>query len=174
VPEGTPAPAGPPAAAPAAEPPAGLDIRAVLAQLPHRWPFVLVDRVVSLIPGERAVGLKCVSYGEPWFQGHFPDAPVMPGVLIIEAFAQLACLLAIAEDPSQRGKRVFLASVDKARFRRPVVPGDRLELHVEKGQVRGGLWRFQAEGRVDGVLVAEATLMAGVAPPDDQPTDPST
>lgn len=145
--------------------PPALDARELLALLPHRWPFVLIDRVDTLVPGERAAGRKCVSATEPWFAGHFPSRPVFPGVLMTEAFAQLACIVAMAASPDDHGREVYLLGVDKMRFRRPVVPGDVVRIEVEVLAVRRGIWKFRAEATVDGTKVAEGELLATVAAP---------
>jgi 3-hydroxyacyl-[acyl-carrier-protein] dehydratase len=135
--------------------------------LPHRPPFLLVDRVVALEPGKRIVAWKSVTMNEPFFQGHFPGHPVMPGVLILEALAQAAALLAMKSmDPAQgANKLTYLMGIDGARFRRPVVPGDRLELVVEITRAKGAVWKERGEARVDGELAAEAEFMAMLADP---------
>ena len=143
--------------------PQELDIQGILALLPPRFPFVMVDRVVELEPGRRAVGLKCVSANEPQFQGHFPEQPIMPGVLIAEAFAQMACIVALSAHRDYAGKAVYLMGLDRVRFRRPVVPGDRLVLTAEKTQEKRSIWRFQATAEVDGRKVAEGQVLATVA-----------
>jgi 3-hydroxyacyl-[acyl-carrier-protein] dehydratase len=140
-----------------------LDAADILALLPHRWPFVLIDRVDELVPGERARGRKCVTASEPWFAGHFPTRPVFPGVLMTEAFAQLACVVAMAAHPEDQGREVYLLGVDKVRFRKPVTPGDVIILEVTVLAVRRGIWKFQAEATVDGQRVAEGELLATVA-----------
>lgn len=140
-----------------------VDATELLKLLPHRWPFVLIDRVDALVPGERAVGRKCVSAAEPWFAGHFPSRPVFPGVLMTEAFAQLACVVAMAANPDAQGREVYLLGTDKVRFRRPVVPGDLVMLEVAVLAVRKGIWKFRAEATVDGQRVAEGELLATVA-----------
>ncbi len=140
-----------------------VDATGILELLPHRWPFVLIDRVDDLVPGERAVGRKCVSATEPWFAGHFPKRPVFPGVLMTEAFAQLACVVAMSANPDDQGREVYLLGVDKVRFRKPVVPGDVVVLTVEMLAVRRGIWKFKAEATVDGQKVAEGELLATVA-----------
>lgn len=138
-----------------------IGIERIMEMIPHRYPFLLVDRVVGVKPNESAIGIKNVSINEHYFQGHFPQRPVMPGVLIIEAMAQTAAVLVVETlGAESEGKLVYFMSVDNARFRKPVVPGDRLELHVTKERSRGSVWKFRAEGRVDGVLVAEATYAA--------------
>ncbi len=134
----------------------------ILAALPHRYPFVLVDRVTETGP-EGTVGLKNVSINEPFFQGHFPGHPVMPGVLILEALAQTAALHAHAQgafDPEK--KLVYFMGLDGVRFRRPVVPGDQLRLHVTPLRQGGKVWKLKGEARVDGELVACAELLAGI------------
>lgn len=140
-----------------------LAIHEVLSILPHRYPFVMIDRVTEVTPGKSARGLKCVSYNEPWFPGHFPVRPIMPGVLIVEALAQLGGILAHATDPFDPGSKIMLfLGIDKARFRRPVVPGDRLELSVEILQRRTSIWKLKGEARVDGALCAQAELLASI------------
>lgn len=143
--------------------PETLDIQAIQALLPHRFPMLMVDRVLSLEPGERAVARKCVSANEPWAQGHFPEQPVMPGVLLTEAFAQVAGIVALSANPEHAGAAVYLAGLDKVRFRRPVVPGDVVEITVEKLQARRRMWRFSARATVDGERAADAELLATIA-----------
>ncbi|MGC8466683.1 MAG: 3-hydroxyacyl-ACP dehydratase FabZ [Acidithiobacillus sp.] len=138
-----------------------LDVREILKRLPHRYPFLLVDRVEELEPNRYLRGLKNVTINEPYFQGHFPDFPVMPGVLIIEALAQAAALLAfVSEEKYGENEAVYFAGIDKARFRKPVVPGDQLILLAEVSRRRGGMWQMQTMARVGDTLVASATLMA--------------
>jgi len=139
------------------------DAGRILELLPHRWPFVLIDRVDELVPGERARGRKCVTATEPWFAGHFPSRPVFPGVLMTEAFAQLACVVAMSANPDDQGREVYLLGVDKVRFRKPVVPGDVVLIDVSVLAVRRGIWKFRAEATVDGQKVAEGELLATVA-----------
>ncbi|MCA1941578.1 MAG: 3-hydroxyacyl-ACP dehydratase FabZ [Caenispirillum bisanense] len=138
-----------------------IGIERIMKMIPHRYPMLLIDRVVDVHKNERCVGIKNVSMNEPFFQGHFPQRPVMPGVLIIEAMAQTAAVLVVETlGPDSEGKLVYFMSVDNARFRKPVVPGDRLELHVSKEHSRRNVWKFRAEGKVDGKVVAEATYAA--------------
>jgi 3-hydroxyacyl-[acyl-carrier-protein] dehydratase len=138
-----------------------VDIRRILEMIPHRYPMLMVDRIVDMQLDHSAVGIKNVSINEPFFQGHFPTEPVMPGVLIVEAMAQTAAVLVVATfGPKSDGKLVYFMSIDGVRFRRPVVPGDRLELHVEKVQSRQTVWKFFGKAVVEGKVVAEATFAA--------------
>jgi len=143
-----------------------MDIEAIQQILPHRPPFLLVDRVVAVEPGVRLVAWKSVTMNEPFFVGHFPGKPVMPGVLILEALAQACALLAVKSmgpDEDVNEKITYLMSIDGAKFRRPVVPGDRLELRVEVGKRKGAIWRQKGTAVVDGQTVAEADFMAMLA-----------
>jgi len=137
-----------------------LDILQIMELLPHRYPFLLIDKLVDLIPNESAVGIKNVTFNEPFFQGHFPGRPIMPGVLIIEAMAQTAACVVVQAMPKSDKRLVYFMSVENARFRKPVVPGDQLRIHVKKERNRGTVWRFAGEARVDGQLMAEATYTA--------------
>ena len=144
-----------------------VDARGILRILPHRFPFLLVDRVVSIEPGVRIVAYKNVSLDEPWVPGHFPARPVMPGVLIVEALAQAGGLLAHATDPFDPAEKLlFFLGIDGCKFRRPVVPGDRLDLTVEVTRRRSNIWKLQGEAHVEGLLVAQAGLLAGVVEKD--------
>ena len=140
-----------------------LDINAVMRMIPHRYPFLMIDKVVDLIAGESAVGVKCVSGAEPHFQGHFPGKPIMPGVLIIEAMAQTSAVL-VAHTVGQEAedKLVYFMAIDSARFRKPVVPGDTLLIQVNKKQNRGTVWKFEGQASVEGELVADANFTAMV------------
>ena len=146
-----------------------LDVEAIQRLLPHRPPFLLVDRVVLLEPGKRLVAWKGVTMNEPFFTGHFPGHPVMPGVLILEALAQAAALLACKSMPPEESaqKITYLMGIDGARFRKPVVPGDRLELRVEVLKQKGAVWRMNGAAIVDGQAVAEAEFLAMLADRDD-------
>lgn len=145
-------------------PAAPASLARILDVLPHRYPFVLVDRVTELVPDRYATGHKMVSYNEPWTPGHFPGQPVMPGVLVVEAMAQLGGVLAHATTPIDPERQLLLfLGIDKARFRRPVVPGDRLDLRVDVLQRRGGVWRLRGDARVDGARATEAELLVSVA-----------
>ena len=138
-----------------------LNIQDILKRLPHRYPFLLVDRVVEVEIGKRLRALKNVTMNEPHFQGHFPGFPVMPGVLIIEALAQAAAILAfVSEDKYGENAAVYFAGIDKARFRRPVTPGDQLELIANVSRRRSGMWQMETAALVDGEEVASALLMA--------------
>jgi 3-hydroxyacyl-[acyl-carrier-protein] dehydratase len=143
-----------------------VDILQILELLPHRYPFLMVDRIVGIDADRRAVGIKNVTINEPHFLGHFPGAPVMPGVLIIEGMAQTAgaiCTMAMGKGTPQL---VYFMTIDNAKFRRPVVPGDRLEYHVEQTKKRGNIWKFDCIAKVDGVKVAEASVSAMLVPRD--------
>ncbi len=140
-----------------------LDIRAIQQLLPHRYPFLLVDRIIELTPRTRIVGIKQVSIGEPFFQGHFPGAPVMPGVLVVEALAQVGAILALREIENHDEKLVLFSGIQEARFRKPVVPGDTLTLEVTAIRIGSRVQRMRGEAKVDGVLVAEAVIMSIVA-----------
>jgi 3-hydroxyacyl-[acyl-carrier-protein] dehydratase len=138
-----------------------MDVNAIEKILPHRYPFLLVDRVLSLEPMKKLVAVKCVTVNEPFFAGHFPGHPVMPGVLILEALAQAAGLLAKGSMLEETGDKVtYLMAIDNARFRKPVVPGDRIELHVEVVKRKGDIWKEKGVAKVDGETVAEAEFMA--------------
>lgn len=129
--------------------------------LPHRYPFLLIDRIIELEPKARAVGIKNVTFNEPFFQGHFPDYPIMPGVLIVEAMAQVAGVL--ASRSGAQGNMVYFMSIEKAKFRKPVLPGDQLRLIVTVIQQRGNVWKFSAEAYVGENLVSEAEFTAMVS-----------
>jgi 3-hydroxyacyl-[acyl-carrier-protein] dehydratase len=138
-----------------------IDILRIMELIPHRPPFLMIDKLVDVVAGERAIGIKNVTINEGFFQGHFPARPVMPGVLIIEAMAQTAAVLVVHTlGPAAQGKLVYFMSVDNARFRRPVVPGDTLKVHVASLRHRGNVWKFEAQAKVDGKLCAEATYAA--------------
>ena len=141
----------------------GLEIRDILAFMPHRYPFLLVDRVLELEPAKRIKALKNVSMNEPFFTGHFPKRPVMPGVLILEALAQAAALLTIAREPHKpESTRYYFLGIDNARFKHIVEPGDQLILEVTAGRYMRGVWKFDARAEVNGVLAAKANLMCSV------------
>jgi len=147
--------------------PSILDIKRILEVLPHRYPFLMVDRMEDVVRGESAVGIKNVSINEPFFQGHFPGSPVMPGVLMIEAMAQAAGILVIETLGSEmEGKLVYFMSVESARFRKPVRPGDRMHIHVHKRHARRLVWKFDGACKVDGEVVAEATYTAMIVDDD--------
>lgn len=136
-----------------------IDISEILSLLPHAYPFLLVDRIVEYEPGKRVVGIKNVTINEPFFPGHFPGNPVMPGVLIIEAMAQTAGILAFKTHPEMHGK-VFFIGIDEARFRKPVTPGDQLRMVLEVVKHRKEIWVFDGVAYVDNAKVAEARIMA--------------
>jgi 3-hydroxyacyl-[acyl-carrier-protein] dehydratase len=138
-----------------------MDIHEILEHLPHRYPFLLIDRVVEVIPGKSIHAYKNVTINEPFFVGHFPHHPVMPGVLIMEALAQAAGILSFKPEDKKPGPNdvFYFAGIDDARFKKPVMPGDQLHLHVEIERQMRGVWKFKGEARVDGLLAAEARLM---------------
>ncbi len=138
-----------------------IDINQIMKMIPHRYPILLVDKLVDIVKGEGAVGLKNITMNEPQFMGHFPGYPVMPGVLIIESMAQTAALVVVdflGDDA--KGKVVYFMTIDDARFRRPVVPGDTMYVHVEKVRSKGPVWKFKGVAKVDGKVCAEATFSA--------------
>ncbi|HBK09554.1 MAG TPA: 3-hydroxyacyl-[acyl-carrier-protein] dehydratase FabZ [Acetobacteraceae bacterium] len=138
-----------------------IDIQRIMHDIPHRYPFLLLDRVVDVVLNTSAVGVKNVTVNENFFAGHFPNHPVMPGVLIIESMAQTAAVLVVETlGPDAAGKLVYFMSIEGAKFRRPVVPGDQLKIHIVKERNRGNVWKFHAIARVDGTAVAEATYSA--------------
>ena len=138
-----------------------LDIKAILKNIPHRFPFVLVDRIIEIDGEERIVGVKNVSINEPFFQGHFPDRPVMPGVLICEAMAQVAAILArSARGDAELGKVFVLTGLDNVKFKRPVEPGDQLRMELTSVKRRGSFWRMRGVATVDGKLAAQAEISA--------------
>ena len=138
-----------------------MDILEIQKLLPHRYPFLLIDRVEELVPFQKLVGFKNVTINEPFFQGHFPGHPVMPGVLILECMAQAAALLAYKSENVDPEKKVaYLMTIDKAKFRRPVVPGDKLTVQIDVKRHKGAIWRQQGTARVGEVVVAEAEMLA--------------
>jgi 3-hydroxyacyl-[acyl-carrier-protein] dehydratase len=138
-----------------------IDIKRIMHDIPHRYPFLLLDRVVDVVLDTSAIGVKNVSVNEGFFAGHFPNHPVMPGVLIIESMAQTAAVLVVETlGPHAAGKLVYFMSIERAKFRRPVVPGDQLRIHIVKERSRGNVWKFHAIAKVDGAAVAEATYSA--------------
>jgi len=137
-----------------------MNINEIMQHLPHRYPFLLVDRIIDLQPGKSITGIKNVTFNEPFFQGHFPGQPIMPGVLIIEAMAQVAGIAAFSS--GMEGKAVYFMSIEKAKFRRPVVPGDQLRLEIKVLQQRGNVWKFSGAATVDDKLVSEADFTAMV------------
>ena len=144
------------------------DLAEIKRMIPHRYPFLLIDRVADMVSGETAVGHKNVTANEPHFEGHFPSKPVMPGVMIVEAMAQTAAVLVVQTlDLIDKDMLVYFMSIDACKFRKPVVPGDCLELHVEVARNRGKVWKFAGKGIVDGAVVAEAEFTAMIMPPED-------
>ena len=150
------------------QPTVTLDIHQILGVLPHRFPFVMVDRVTEIIAHKSIRGHKCVTYNEPWFPGHFPDRPIMPGVLIIESLAQIGGILAYASEPFDTSTNLmFFLGIDKAKFRQPVTPGDKLDLYCEVLHHRSNVWKLRGEASVDGAICAEGELLASIV--DRQP-----
>ncbi|OGW51582.1 MAG: 3-hydroxyacyl-[acyl-carrier-protein] dehydratase FabZ [Nitrospirae bacterium RBG_13_43_8] len=138
-----------------------MDIKEIHKFLPHRYPFLMVDRIIEIEPGKKAIGIKNVTINEEFFQGHFPGEPIMPGVLIIEALAQVAGILAFRSGATV-GKSVYFMSIEKAKFRKPVVPGDQLRLEIQILQQRGNVWRFSGHAIVEEKMAAEAEFTAMV------------
>ncbi|KXF77364.1 beta-hydroxyacyl-ACP dehydratase [Paramesorhizobium deserti] len=143
------------------------DIQRLLATLPHRYPFLLIDRIVDIDGDQSATGIKNVTINEPHFTGHFPDNPIMPGVLIIEAMAQTAGAISLLQRGADKPGIVYFLTIDNAKFRRPVVPGDRLMIHVKKLKQRANISRFECIAEVDGVRVAEAEVAAMIGTAED-------
>ena len=139
-----------------------LDVRTIMEIIPHRYPFLLVDRVLELEEGRRIVALKNVTCNEPFFQGHFPGNPIMPGVLVVEAMAQAGAILLLHSRMESRGKIVYFAGIDKAKFRRPVIPGDQLRLHLEVLKLRSRTCLMRGEAHVGDNLVAEAEIFSSL------------
>lgn len=138
-----------------------IDVMRIMQMIPHRYPMLMIERVVDIVLGESAVGIKNVSINEPFFAGHFPSRPVMPGVLLIEAMAQTAAVLVVSTlGEDAEGKLVYFMTIDEARFRKPVTPGDTVHIHVTKQRHRANVWKFKGEAKVNGVLVAEAIYSA--------------
>ena len=138
-----------------------IEINEIMKILPHAYPFLLVDRIVEIEPEKRIVGIKNVTYNEPFFPGHFPGRPIMPGVLIVEAMAQAAGVLVFKSLPQEKyGHPVYFLGIDNVRFRKPVIPGDQLRLELEIAKHRQAIWGFKGKALVDGKLVAEAELLA--------------
>jgi beta-hydroxyacyl-ACP dehydratase FabZ len=139
-----------------------MDIQGILRSIPHRYPFLLVDRVLEMTPGRRIVALKCVTFNEPFFQGHFPGVPVMPGVLIVEAMAQAGAVLLLHEMEDREAKLVYFTGIDRARFRRTVIPGDRLQLTLDVLKLKSRTCKMAGRAEVEGQLVAEAEILSAL------------
>jgi 3-hydroxyacyl-[acyl-carrier-protein] dehydratase len=145
------------------------DVLTIKRMIPHRYPFLLIDRVVNMAVGVSAVGLKMVTCNEPHFEGHFPVRPIMPGVMIVEAMAQTSAVLVVQTlDMIDKDPLVYFMSIEEAKFRNPVTPGDRLELHVAVQRGRGKVWKFAGVAKVDDRIAAEATFTAMIIPPDEK------
>ena len=141
-----------------------MDLQRILELIPHRYPFLMIDRVKECEPRKRVVAVKNVSANEPYFQGHFPGRPIMPGVLILEAFAQAAILAMLAEDKPRTDQIYYYLGIDDARFKKPVVPGDQLELEVTFDRAMRGIGKFNCTARVAGEVVAEASILCTIQP----------
>jgi 3-hydroxyacyl-[acyl-carrier-protein] dehydratase len=145
-----------------------MDINAILKALPHRYPFLMIDRILEIDPGKTIVGLKNVTVNEPCFQGHFPEYPIFPGVLILEAMAQTGGICVLATDPDlAQSKDLFFSAINKARFRKPVIPGDQIRIEMVMLKHKGSFWVFEGKAKVEDERVAQAELMASVV--DKQP-----
>ena len=148
----------------------GMDVERIMRMIPHRYPFLMIDRVSRLVPHRSAIGVKNVSINEPHFQGHFPVRPIMPGVLLVEAMAQTAAVLVVHSlDMVDQGKLVYFMTLDNTRFRKPVFPGDVVELHVDVLKTRGPVWKFTGEARVDDAVCAQAEFSAMIVDPPEEP-----
>ncbi|MEL6977293.1 MAG: 3-hydroxyacyl-ACP dehydratase FabZ [Pseudomonadota bacterium] len=153
---------------------AELDVEQITRMIPHRYPFLMIDRVRQLAPRRSAIGVKNVSINEPHFQGHFPVRPIMPGVLLVEAMAQTAAVLVVHSlDMIDKGKLVYFMTVDNTRFRKPVVPGDVVELHVTVLKTRGPVWKFSGEARVGETACAQSEFSAMIMDPPEEAGAPS-
>lgn len=143
-----------------------IDINGIMKRIPHRYPFLLIEKVIDIVHGESCTGIKNVSVNEPFFQGHFPGHPIMPGVLIVEAMAQTAATLVVdsLQNVDSKSHVVYFMSVEEARFRKPVLPGDQLYIKVKKERNRGAVWKFRGDVFVDNALVAEAVFTAMLVP----------
>ena len=138
-----------------------IEIEQIIGMIPHRYPFLMIDRVTEIIPNKYAIGIKNVTINEPYFEGHFPNNPIMPGVLIIEAMAQTAAVFVIhGLKESNENRLVYFMSIESARFRKPVIPGDTLKINVQKKQSRGNVWKFEGKVYVEENLVAESLFSA--------------
>ncbi|MHB8301660.1 MAG: 3-hydroxyacyl-ACP dehydratase FabZ [Acidobacteriaceae bacterium] len=151
---------------------APFDVVEIMRLLPHRYPFLLVDRVVEAVPKQRLVAIKNVSFNEPFFQGHFPGHPLMPGVLLLEALAQAGCILVMMEAPDPAEKLLVFTGVERARFRRPVVPGDQVRMEIDVLNWRSRAMRMQGKAFVDGKLVCEGVVTSQLVPRHRQPSAP--
>ena len=137
------------------------DIKRIMKMIPHRYPFLMIDRLLEVIPNESAIGLKNVTINEEFFQGHFPGAPVMPGALVVESMAQTAAALVVCTVGEElEGNLVYFMAIDSAKFRKPVIPGDTLHIHVKKKQNRRNVWKFRCEAKIGSALCAEAIITA--------------
>ncbi len=145
-----------------------LNINDIKDVIPHRYPFLLVDRIVEIEKGDRVVGIKNVTYNEPFFQGHFPEKPVMPGVLVIESMAQTGAVLLLADIEDKEDKLVYFMSIDNVKFRKPVVPGDRMRIEVEVLNLRSRTCKIRCEAFVEEELVTEAEIMSALVDREDQ------
>ena len=146
-----------------------MDINFIKKILPHRYPFLLIDKIIEFKPDISAHAIKCVTINEPFFQGHFPDRPIMPGVLIVEAMAQAASCLVVLENENKDSENlsVFLMKIDKARFRKPITPGDQIRIEVQKEKSRGDIWQFYGKSFVEDQLACESSFAAMVVRLDD-------
>lgn len=146
-----------------------ITVQEIMEMLPHRYPFLMVDRILEYVPGESAIARKNVTFNEPHFMGHFPGHPIMPGVLLVEALAQVAAIVVVKTlDNQTEEKLVYFMTIESAKFRKPVVPGDVVELHVQKIQNRANVWKFSGKAVVDGKVCAEAVFSAMIT---DRPKD---